>query len=76
MTYLPAHWVKAINGFCHVFINVESVDNRVNLEGHLVLLAPAADLVEVVEVAFPALSPADQLVGFLIETVTRDGQDV
>lgn len=60
----------------HVFVTVERVDDRVDFEGHLVLLAPVANLVEVVNVALPALSSANQLVSCFIKTVTRDGQDV
>lgn len=75
-SYLPADWAELGDALSHVLVHVEGVDDRVELERHLVLLAPVADLVEVVEVALPALSPADQLVCRFVETVTRDGQDV
>ena len=74
--YLPADRAELGDTLCHVLVHVEGVDDRVELERHLVLLAPVADLVEVVEVALPALSPADQLVGRFVETVTWDGQNV
>lgn len=57
---------------CHIFIDVEGVDDRVDLEPHFVLLAPVVGLVEAVEMAPLALSPANQLVGVFIKTVTRD----
>lgn len=74
--YLPAHRVELHDLLRHVFVDVEGVDDGVDFECHFILLAPVADLVEVVEVALPALSSANQLVGCLIETVTGDGQDV
>ncbi|TNN80210.1 hypothetical protein EYF80_009535 [Liparis tanakae] len=60
----------------HVFVHVEGVDDRVDFERHFVLLAPVADLVEVVNVALLSLSSANQLVGGFIKTVTGDGKDV
>lgn len=75
-SYLPADWVKLHDVLRHVFVNVEGVDDRVDFECHFILLAPVANLVEVVEVALPALSSANQLVSFFIKTVARDGQDI
>lgn len=75
-SYLPAAGAELGDALRHVFIHVEGVDDRVDLERHLVLLAPGADLVQVLQVALPALSSADQLIGRLVEAVTRDGQDV
>lgn len=57
---------------CHVFVIVEDVDDGVDFQCHLILLAPAADLEEVVKVALPALSSANQLVGCFIKAVTGD----
>lgn len=74
--YLPADWVELDDLLRHVFVDVEGVDDRVDFEGHFILLAPAADLVQIIEVALPALSSADQLVGCFVKTVARDGQDV
>lgn len=68
-SYLPADWVKLHDVLRHVFVNVEGVDDRVDFECHFILLAPVAYLVEVVDVALPALSSANQLVSFFIKTV-------
>lgn len=76
LPYLPADRVQLDNVFRHVFVHVEGVDDRVDLEGHFVLLAPLADFVEAIQVALPALSSADQLVGIFVETIARDGQYV
>lgn len=72
LLYLPANRVQLLDLICHVFVDVEGVDDRVDFEGHFVLLAPTADFVEAVQVALPALSPPNQLVGLFIKTVTRD----
>lgn len=40
------------------------------------MLTPAANLEEVLDVTLLALRSADRLVGFLIETVAGDSQDV
>lgn len=74
--HLPADRVKLGDVLCHVFVHVKSVDDGVDFECHFVLLAPVANLVKVVQVALPALSSANQLVGGFIETVTRDCQNV
>lgn len=76
LLYLPADRVQLDNVFRHVFVHVEGVDHRVDLEGHFVLLAPLADPVEAVQMALPALSSANQLVGVLVETIAGDGQYV
>lgn len=60
----------------HVFVNVEGVDDRVDFERHFILLAPGADLVEVIQVALSTLGSANQLIGTFVETVTGDGQNV
>lgn len=75
-SHLPAHRVQLGDVLRHVLVHVEGVDDGVDLESHLILLAPAADFVEVLQVALPALSSANQLVGGLVEAVARDGQDV
>lgn len=74
--YLPADRVELGDVLRHVLVHVKRVDDRVDFERHFVLLAPLANLVEVVQVALPALSSADQLVGSFVKTVARDGQDV
>lgn len=70
--YLPADRINQIDLLCHVFVIVEDVDDRVDFQCHFILLAPAADLEEVVKVALPALSSANQLVGCFIKAVTGD----
>lgn len=74
--YLPADRVDLVDLLDHVFVNIEGIDDRVDFESHFILLAPVANLVKVVQVALPALSSANQLVGCFIKTVTGDGQDV
>jgi len=74
--HLPADRVELEDVLRHVFVHVEGVDDRVDFERHFVLLAPGADLVEVVNVALLPLSSANQLVGGFIKTVTGDGKDV
>lgn len=76
LSYLPPDRVQFDNVFWHVFVHIEGVDDRVDLEGHFVLLAPLADFVEAVQVALPALTSAYQLVGIFVETIARDGQYV
>lgn len=75
-TYLPADWIKLGDVLAHVLVHIECVDDRVYFERNFVLLAPVTDLVKVVQVALPALSSANQLVGFFIKTVTRNCQNV
>lgn len=70
--YLPADRINPIDLLCHVFVIVEDVDDGVDFQCHFILLAPAADLEEVVKVALPALSSANQLVGCFIKAVTGD----
>ncbi|PWA22573.1 hypothetical protein CCH79_00015152 [Gambusia affinis] len=41
--------IELVDLFSHVFVNVKGVDNRVDLERHFVLLTPAADLEEVLD---------------------------
>lgn len=74
--YLPADWVELDDRLRHVFVNVEGVDDRVDFERHFILLAPVADLVEVIQVALSTLGSANQLIGTFVKTVTGDGQNV
>ena len=76
LPHLPADWVQLGDVVPHVLVHVERVDHRVNFERHLVLPAPVADLVKVLNVVLSALSSANQLVDVFIETVTGDGQNV
>lgn len=76
LPYLPANWVQVDDVVPHVLVHIERVDHGVDFERHLVLPAPLADLVKVLDVALPALSSADQLVSVFAETVAGDSQDV
>lgn len=74
--YLPPHRVQLADVLGHILVDVVGVDHRVEFESHLVVLAPAPDFEQVVEVALLTLGTADGLVGVLVETVTGDSQDV
>ena len=74
--YLPTDRVELEYLLRHVLLPVVSVDHRVDLERHLVQLAPLLYPLERLDVVNSILMPAYFDVGLLVETVTRYGQNV
>lgn len=74
--YLPADRVQGLDVFVHVFIHIEAIDDRVDLESHLVVSAPLPQLLKVFHVVLFPLTPANENIDVLIEAVTGDGKNV
>jgi hypothetical protein len=74
--YLPAHRAQGLDVFIHVFVHVEAINDRVDLESHLVIPAPPPQLLKVFHMVLFSLTTANQSINLLIEAVAGDSKNV
>lgn len=74
--YLPADRAQGLDMFIHVFIHIEAIDDRVDLESYLVVSAPLPQFLKVFHVVLFPLTTANENIDVLIEAVTGDGKNV
>lgn len=74
--YLPADRVQSLDVFIHVFIHVEAINDRIDLESHLVVSAPLPQLLEVFHMVLFPLTSTNENIDFLVEAVTGDSKNV
>lgn len=75
-TYLPADGVQGFNRLPHVLSHVESINDRVDFEGHSVIATPFPQFLKVLHVVDFSLAAANEDVDLLVEAVAGDGEDV
>lgn len=75
-TYLPADRIQGFNGLPHILVHVESINDRIYLEGHSVISTPRPQFLKIFHMVLLSLTTADEDIDLFIEAVTGDGEDV